>query len=595
MESKMLSHNWNLENLFEGGSKSYEFQTYLTNLEDTISEMELLINKLSVEGGKVNIELLKEIISYHALNDNRLIQSNSFISCLRSQDMNDKYTDILSGKVSDLNASYQNTLNLFDKKLSLIDDIEWNDILKSPEINTLNFILNERREGAKESLSSNEEKVISELSIDGYHSWGIMYEKVVSNFKIDFKGEELSAGQTYNLFDSGNRALREQIFEKWENEWLIHSEYLAAILNNISGFRLRVYKLRGWDNFLREPLKINRMQSETLDSMWKAVEKSKVPLIKYMERKAEILGIGKLSWFDLHAPLSEHTKIMPYQEGSDFILKKFEEFGHKLRNFATKAFENRWIEVEDRPGKSPGGFCTDFPEQNETRIFMTYSGTQTNISTLAHELGHAFHTDTMKDVHSLNKNYTMNVAETASTFAELLVIDAAIKGTDDSKEKISLIDNKLQNAVSLLMDIHSRFIFETSFYEERKNGLVSRERISELMLQSQKEAFGNSLDKYHPLFWASKMHFYLTDIPFYNFPYTFGYLFSLGIYAKYLYDRDNFEDTYINLLKDTGCMSVEQLALKHLGIDITKVDFWENAISVVVKDVELFLSLTSEL
>jgi oligoendopeptidase F len=223
---------------------------------------------------------------------------------------------------------------------------------------------------------------------------------------------------------------------------------------------------------------------------------------------------------------------------------------------------------------------------------MTYSGTPSNISTLAHELGHGFHTYAMRDLHLLNRSYAMNVAETASTFAEMIVSDASVKNAKSEEEKLALLEEKVQRSVALLMNIHARFLFESRFYTERKQGNVSAERLNELMAEAQKEAYGNALDEYHPSFWASKLHFYITGVPFYNFPYTFGYLFSLGIYAQALKEGKGYEEKYIALLKDTASMTVEDLSMKHLKADLTKPEFWESAVQLCIDDVEEFLSLT---
>jgi oligoendopeptidase F len=198
----------------------------------------------------------------------------------------------------------------------------------------------------------------------------------------------------------------------------------------------------------------------------------------------------------------------------------------------------------------------------------------------------------MAGVHPLNRNYAMNVAETASTFAEMIVADASVKKAKSGEERLALLEDKVQRSVALLMNIHGRFLFETSFYEERKKGIVSTEKINQLMEAAQKEAYCDALGEYHPHFWASKLHFYITGVPFYNFPYTFGYLFSLGIYAKALEEGTAFEEKYIALLKDTGSMQVEDLAMKHLGVDLTKEDFWQKAVQLTVQDVEEFLEAT---
>ncbi len=273
-------------------------------------------------------------------------------------------------------------------------------------------------------------------------------------------------------------------------------------------------------------------------------------------------------------------------------MEQFHRFSPKMADFAVKAFENGWIEAEDRPGKRPGGFCTSFPIHKETRIFMTYAGTASNVSTLAHELGHGYHQHVMNDLPALAQEYAMNVAETASTFAEMVVSDAAVKAAETEETRLTLLEDKIQRSVAFYMNIHARFLFETAFYEERRKGLVGMDRLNELMLSAQKTAFRDALDQYHPHFWASKLHFYITEVPFYNFPYTFGYMFSTGLYAEALRRGAAFEDQYVALLRDTGRMTVEELAHKHLGVDLRKPDFWQQAMDLSVADVQEFLRLT---
>ncbi|WP_042164379.1 M3 family metallopeptidase, partial [Paenibacillus gorillae] len=259
------------------------------------------------------------------------------------------------------------------------------------------------------------------------------------------------------------------------------------------------------------------------------------------------------------------------------------------------ALKQGWVEAEDRAGKRPGGFCTAFPKDGQTRIFMTYAGTPDNVSTLAHELGHAYHQHVMNDLPAFSQEYAMNVAETASTFAELIVSDSAMKAATDKEEKIGLLENKIQNSVAFYMNIHARFLFETRFFEKRRQGMVTATELSELMEAAQREAFSGTLGEVHPHFWASKLHFYLTDVPFYNFPYTFGYLFSAGIYARAQQEGPAFAERYVQLLRDTGSMTVEELAQKHLGVKLDEEGFWRDAVALTNEDIKLFLELTNEI
>jgi len=577
---------------FKDGSESAEFENYLSSLEDSIQDLNQEVNSFNPPQSATNKIEFQSILLLLVKNLKSISQASAFVSCLQAQNMLDRKADLLRGKISQLNANLQTTFTAFNVKLAEINKDVWTELLLSDEFKEIAFVLNERREKALKSLSYEQEALITALSVDGYYSWGEMYNTIVGKMKIEHDGKDLSVGQASNVFSSKDRNERKEMFEKWETTWGAEEDYFGKILNHLAGFRLSAYKQRGWTEVLSEPLTINRMKQETLDAMWGAISDYKSEFVKYLDRKAQILNVNKLSWYDLDAPVADIDSSISYAEGAEFILEQFGQFGEELTKFTKKAFEDSWIEAEDRPGKRPGGFCTGFPESNQSRIFMTYSGTPSNVSTLAHELGHAFHSHALRDVNPLNKSYAMNVAETASTFAEMIVADAAVKNAKSEEERLALLEDKIQRSVAFYMNIHARFLFETRFYEARKNGIVSTAKINEMMEEAQKEAYCGALDEYHPHFWASKLHFYITYVPFYNFPYTFGYLFSLGIYAKALEEGKDFEQKYIALLKDTACMTVEDLAQKHLGVDLTKRDFWEDAVKLSIKDVEEFLELT---
>jgi oligoendopeptidase F len=598
MTATPYSDVWDLEIIFKGGSDSKEFADHLTLTSELIDLFQAKASSWTPLNTAEDSEFLQELLEEFEHAAKKLRQAGAFVGCLQAQNTEDKKAYNLEARVTSLSAAFQTALGRFDSLLTTINDNVWVQLLADEKLKVLSYILNERRDRAKDKLSKEEEAIISALGVDGYHSWGQLYDLIVGKIKISFNenGKEklLSVGQAFNKFSSPDREIRKAIFENWEKAWGDQADILAKTLNHLSGFRLSVYKKRGWEDVLKEPLSINRMDKRTLETMWTVISKNKQMLVKYLERKATLLGLEKLSWYDLDAPYGKTASKVSYQVGAEFIEQNFTIFGEKMASFAKKAFKEQWIEGEDRPGKAPGGFCTFFPESNQSRIFMTYSGTPSNVSTLAHELGHGFHTFAMKGVHHLNRNYAMNVAETASTFAEMIVADAAVKNAKDEEEKLVLLDDKIQRTVALLMNIHARFLFETRFYEEKKQGPVAAERLNELMLAAQKEAYSNALEEYHPLFWASKLHFFITNVPFYNFPYTFGYLFSLGIYAQALEEGRGYEDKYIALLKDTASMSVEDLAQKHLQVDLTQPDFWEKAVRICLDDIDEFLALTED-
>lgn len=591
-----LNQKWELDSIFPGGSQSPEFSAFLDSLEGKAKELtgklEQTRSPLSEEEAEAFFPLVEQLQKLLR----ELREAESFTGCLMAQDQGDRKALQLNGRVVAINASYQSLLTQLDRVLSGIPGDLFARLMKREPWSPIRFYLEERRNLAAEKMDAGKESLANDLAVDGYHAWGDLYNATVSRIRIPYeeKGQEikLSAGQAFNKLHTPNRAERERLFKLWEDTWADQADFCSEALNHLAGFRLRLYGKRGWDSIHKEPLAINRMSQQTLDTMWGVIGRNKDILLRFLERKAKLLGVERLDWHDVDAPLGGAAKEYTYDEGSELIVKQFGEFSPKMAEFAQMALESRWVEAEDRPGKRPGGFCTSFPISKQTRIFMTFGNTASNVSTLAHELGHAFHQHVMDDLPAMSQEYAMNVAETASTFAELIVSDAAIRQAESREEKIALLEDKIGRSIAFFMNIHARFIFETNFYAERSKGLVSVERLNELMVDAQKQAYFGALGEYHPHFWAAKLHFYATDVPFYNFPYTFGYLFSAGIYAEARKQGEGFEEKYIALLRDTGRMSVEELALKHLGANLQQPEFWQRAADECAEDVRQFLELT---
>lgn len=594
-----LQQTWNLETIFPGGSSSPQLASFLETLEKDMQALQQDVKNLSVPATIGDAKALEAFLEQFQSCYARVREASAFVSCLTAQNVNDKKAVQLSGRVTSLSASLQSVKSRFDNVLRGMNDELWTAWTGTEPVSKLDFILNESRNLAKEKMSPELESLALALGVDGYHGWGEFYDTIVSKIQIPYaeNGETklLSAGQAFNKMHDPNREVRQSMFEKWEAAWGAAADYCADTLNHLSGFRLKLYENRGWDDVLKEPLAIGRMSRETLDTMWAVIQDTKPVLVEYLNRKAKLLGLDGLSWTDVDAPIRTSAAKISYDDAAVNIVEQFRKFSPKLADFSQMAFDKGWIEVEDRPGKRPGGFCTSFPASEQTRIFMTFGGTASNVSTLAHELGHAYHQFLMRGIPVLNQRYAMNVAETASTFAEMIVFDAMVKGASTEEEKLALLEEKIQNSVAFFMNIHARFLFETRFYDKRKSGLLDAEEISDLMVKAQKEAYCDALTSYHPHFWASKLHFYITGTPFYNFPYTFGYMFSTGLYVRALQEGPAFAEKYDALLRDTGVMTVEDLAKKHLDVDLTQRDFWQSAADLCVSDIRQFLQLTEHL
>jgi oligoendopeptidase F len=591
---KDLDQTWNLEVFFPGGSRSEAFARYLDGLETDVKAFVDEVAAGEPEGLSGWVNRLNAVQSL----TKRLRQGGAFVSCLDAQDVTDRYSRVVGGRIRQIQASFASAMTMIDRQILDIPEDRWETLVTSDELQPLAFNLTERRTRAKDKLPAEQEILVNELSVDGYQGWSDLYDLVTGRMSLtireDGKEVTLSPGQAANRMSGPDPLVRKHVMERWEEAWAREAEFCALALNKLAGYRLALYRRRGWDSVLREPLEINRMSRATLDAMWDTIDRNKDRLVKYMNRKKQVLGLKELGWQDLGGPVGKSESKMTYDEAATFIVEQFGTVSEKMADLATLAFRDRWIEAEDRPGKRMGGFCTSFPESRESRIFVTFSGTLGNVATVAHELGHAFHQSVMNDLPPMAQQYAMNVAETASTFSEMVVADGAVKRARSDDERLLLTDDKLQRAVALLMNIQSRFLFETRFYEERRKGTVSVQRLNEIMVEAQKEAFGGALDLYHPHFWASKLHFYNTRVPFYNFPYTFGFLFSAGVYSWAKEAGKEFEDRYIGLLRDTGRMKVEDLAMKHIGKDLTGPAFWQSAIDLVLSDLPEFLAMTGE-
>lgn len=597
MSNKSETVRWDLDSIFPGGSSSQEFanfrQTIKSDLEAVMKSLDSLTgktDKASFAGWGNFMLAMQEIYRkiYHA---------GSFAGCLISQNVDDAEGQRIDNEISNYGAQWGSMLTSFEDFAIKISDRNWDDFIKATNLVEIEFYLDKLRERAKSKMAPEFERLVLDLAVDGYHGWNRLYDKMAGDLRADFpqngENKRISMGQLMPKMDSPDRNIRRLTFEKMEEAWESRAELAALTLNSQAGFRLALYRNRKWDSILYEPLQGAKIGEATLDAMWSAISKAASKFQEYIDARKKLLGIDKYMWYDQTAPVGEMDRTYPYKEASEFIVEHIGSFSPEMGEFSKMALEKYWVEGEDRSGKAAGGFCTGFPMKKESRIFMTYTGTFGGLSTLAHELGHAYHSWVLKEKPIFASRYPMTLAETASTFNELRVKDAALELANNPKEKLMLLDQKLQDGYTMLCNIRARFLFDKAFYLERQNGIVGRRRLDELMVEAQKKAYADTLDEsgYHKLFWASKLHFYLTGQPFYNFPYTFGFLFAVGIYDRALKEGPAFAKAYRNLLADTGSMMAEDVAKKHLDVDLSGEDYWTDAVERVTSDIGPFVKL----
>ncbi|MGK4143864.1 M3 family oligoendopeptidase [Weissella paramesenteroides] len=596
------SLNWDLDPIYPGGIESPEFADKLLLLAQQITDLK---NNVAEYEKQTDHDFT---VFAKLVNDNQVIFSGLrtaalFVNALSAADYTNPAYRPYQTKVSELGVAYQASLNAFAKLLTTFSDTEFKQALAEETVAPVAFYLNELRTQADRLLDDQTEELLNTLALDGLKAWSEHYDTISAGLTMTYtdengKQQSLSAGQALNRIDDyPDNDTRAEIMHQYEKMWGSAENLAADTLNHLAGARLTEQKAHGYNNFLEEPLELNRMSRTTLDTMWQVVDDNKDMFKPYFERKAQLLGLEKIGWQDQSAPITKLGDYEPttntYDEAAAFIIKNFGKYSPKMAAFAQHAFENQWIEAENRQGKTPGAWMESVPDIHESRIITTFTGSVNDSATIAHEVGHGFHTSVLTDLPVWRDSYAMNVAETASTFAEMLIADANVQTAKSDAEKVVLLDAKMTNPIAMFLNIHARFLFEKSFYEERENGFVPASRLNELMDHAQKAAFGGILDERHPHFWASKLHFYIDDVPFYNFPYTFGYLFSQGIYA-WAQTQDDFEAAYISLLRDTANMTTEELAKKHLGVDLTEPDFWQAGADLVKKDIDEFLRLSEQ-
>jgi pepF/M3 family oligoendopeptidase len=456
------------------------------------------------------------------------------------------------------------------------------------------FMLRKAKEQATHLMSPSEETLAAELNTSSGTAWAKLHGDVTSqlnvSLEIDGRVQELPMSMIRTLAFEADRDLRRRAYEAELGGWKSVAVPLAAALNSIKGEVIVVGQRRGWASPLEASLFDSNIDRETLEAMMTAARASFPDFRRYFHAKARVLGVTRLAWYDLFAPISKGEKAWKYDDAAAFIVEKFGSFSSRLSNFAARAFREQWIDAEPRTGKVDGAYCTPL-RNDESRVFANYKPSYEGMSTLAHELGHGYHNFNLAQRTMLQKETPMTLAETASIFCETIVRHAAMQNAD-AQEQLLILDASLQGSSQVVVDIASRFLFEQRVFEARKQRELSVDELNTLMLEAQKETYGDGLDAslLHPYMWAMKPHYYSADTSFYNYPYMFGLLFGLGLYARYQQDPETFKTSYDSLLSSTGLADAASLAAQ-FGIDIRSVDFWRSSLDIVRDDINRFEEL----
>lgn len=477
--------------------------------------------------------------------------------------------------------------------------------LAHPELSDSQFYYAHQRETATTLLPLEHENLLSGLRLDGHHAWGHLYTNLTGAIEqeITLDGEKEVVGVAYllSLLSSKESEVRQLAYENLNAVFSTHQETCAAILNALAGWRLEMCKRRSTIqpvDFLSEPLHSNRMQRSTLNTMIETSREHRGLGQKVLKLQARLLNKPQIDPWDGQAPAPEWGEPqppLPFDEAMDIVVNAFNEVDPSMGSFARMMQENQWIDAADLPHKTPGAFCAGFPKSRTPRVLMTYTGTASNLTTLAHELGHAFHSWIMRDMPLRETRYPMCLAETASTFAETVVRQYLLRTAKTPEEKLRILWEEVSAIPRFLINLPVRYEFERQFYEAREFNSFSADEFKALMADTWQDWHGDSMSASDDMFWASKLHFYMAERSFYNFPYTFGYLFSQGIYAQREKRGSQFFAFYTELLRDTGRMQVEDLVQKHFQKPLDSPVFWQECVHILEQYTHDFEDLLTEL
>lgn len=574
-------YEWTLQDLYP----SYESEGFRSDMKK-IDEM---IEKTKQMPTEDRLDHIKAIIALAEEIDVLCSRLGAFISLNMATDTTDKvsanYASILDSKVAELSSEGVR----LKKFLGTIKT----DIMQDPYLAQYRFYFEEAKRSASHLLSDDVEAVIAKMNLSAGSSWSTMQSYLTSIVEGELDGEAITLSQVRNLAYDKDPAVRKKAYEAELAMYRHIKEPIAFSLNNIKSQVNDIAELRGYTSPLEQTLEQSRMSRETLDALISAMEDSLPTFRKYLKHKASLLGHKNgLPFYDLFAPMGNSSKTFTVEESKNFLVDVFSKFSPDLAEMTKEMYEKQHIDIFPKKGKVGGAFCYNLPFIKQSRILLNDDGLLGSLVTAAHELGHAYHGLHIQDHLPLNRDYSMPVAETASTFNENLLLDPLIQMAE-KEEKIGLIEQQLQDVTQIIVDIYSRYLFETEVFEKRKSAFLFADELEEIMLDAQRKAYGDGLDPkvLHPYMWVNKGHYYSETTSFYNFPYAFGGLFSKGLYALYREKPEGFVEKYQQMLRSTTVGSVEDTA-KVMGIDLSKKDFWQGALKMVEKTIEEFIELT---
>ena len=542
------------------------------------------------------------LLEYEAI-QKRISHLGSYLSCLAAADARNEAYLKESAALARKRAEFVKLRVELFRAVRECHDEAFSTLIARPNLRGARHYLLRLREESQRSMNREKEGLAADLAVDGIQAWGRLYDTLSGKLEFemvfaDGRRERLPMAQRRSLLEHADRRIRKAAFDGGNEAWKTVADTAAAALNAIAGTRLTLNRHRGVGDFLEPALFQAGITKETLDAMLAAVFAEIELPRRILRLKARLMGADTVAWYDLGAPLplAQQTRLA-WEEARTVVRESFARAYPRLGEFFQSVVERNWIDWEARPGKRPGAFCTGSPLTRESRIFMTYNEAFGDVLTLAHESGHAFHNHIMRDLRPFQRSYPMTLAETASTFGELILLESRLEDPAlNNTEKALLLDLEIAHAAVYLLDIPVRYEFEKAFYEERARGEVSVSRLRELMVDTQRRVLGPVLEpgEEDPYFWASKLHFYIAGTTFYNFPYSFGFLLSRALFTLFRRVGNDFLPRYEDFLRLAGSDTVENVARGAIGQDVRSADFWRYAISSLEEPLQRLETLLPE-
>ncbi|MCR5272961.1 MAG: M3 family oligoendopeptidase [Lachnospiraceae bacterium] len=582
-----MNTEWNLDVIYKGFDDP-KYEADIKKFKEESDKLKAIVNREDWDED-LKTEDVEEVLT--CLEERKKLAGMlfSYLEFRHSTDTGNGEIMAQENRIRKLASEYSADEAAADKLLALTTDID-KKAMTSEKIKEYTFLLKDVKEQAKHLLSNDEEAVLAAMDMTGASAWSTLQSYLTSNVKIDYAGEQVTLSEIRNLAYDSDPAVRKSAFEAEIKGYEKIADSIAFALNNIKNQTWYITEKRGYDSPLDMTLAEGHMSKSTLDAMFKAIDEYIPVFRKYFRKKGELLGYSNgLPWFEIFAPLGKDDKKYSLEEAKDYLLTCFSGFTTELSDMMKEAFENEWIDFYPRTGKEGGAYCGEVCELKQSRILTNYDGTFGAVDTLAHELGHAYQGRQMERTAPLNRDYPMQLAETASTFNEVFLGNYALKRAD-GEERLALLESDIKEKAQCVVDIYSRYLFETAVFDNCRDRFLMPEDLNKMMLEAQDKTYGDGIDPNyrHPFMWACKSHYYISGLSFYNYPYAFGNLLAQGLYAMYLKEGEAFIPKYNKFLAEAGSHTTEECG-KLIGVDLESTDFWKESLKLIAEEIDEFL------